>query len=168
MKDNNIGIKILFLDIDGCLNHQEFYKNRSNNKIVQDLPYPLNEFDPVCVSLINDILDKTKSKLVLSSDWRFTEGIENIFKAVGFKHKIYSITPYGMGKKRGEEIKTWLEQHSNINIYCIIDDLPKEHFLKEQYPYFVKINPNNGITIENCNKIISILNNYEFIKRNNH
>lgn len=152
-------MKVLFLDIDNCLNHQEFYKNRCNDKIIQELPYPLNEFDPICVNIVNDILDITEAKLVLSSDWRFTNGIENIFDKVGFKHKIYDKTPYGMGKKRGYEIKEWLDNCNElITNYCIIDDLEPYWFLEEQLYHFIHINGNVGITNEDKNKVIEILN----------
>ena len=126
-------MKVIFLDIDYCLNSKEFYKNRCNNKLIKELPYPLDEFDPFCVKLINDILDETKAKLVLYSDWRFTNNIETIFDNVGFKHKIYDITPYGMGKCRGYEIKEWLDKHTDITNYVIIDD--DSDMLKEQNEY---------------------------------
>ena len=149
-------MKVIFLDIDYCLNSKEFYKNRCNNKLIKELPYPLDEFDPFCVKLINDILDETKAKLVLYSDWRFTNNIETIFDNVGFKHKIYDITPYGMGKCRGYEIKEWLDKHTNITNYVIIDD--DSDMLKEQKKHFIRTSELTGLTSKLTEKAIKILN----------
>lgn len=82
-------MKILFLDIDGVVNHQEFYERRANDETIKSLPYPLCEFDPLVVNRINYILDETNSKLVISSSWRFNEHLQNIFDNVGFKHNIF-------------------------------------------------------------------------------
>lgn len=33
-------MKILFLDLDGVVNHQEFYRRRANDEVLKNLPYP--------------------------------------------------------------------------------------------------------------------------------
>lgn len=119
------------------------------------MPYPLSEFDPLVVKRINDIIDETKCKLVVSSSWRFDENLQNIFDEVGFKHKLFDITPYGMGKCRGEEIKQWLDKHENIEKYAIVDD--DNDMLKNQRKYFVRTNEFNGLTEELKIKILKIL-----------
>lgn len=148
-------MKVLFLDIDGVLNHQEFYERRENDTYLKSLSYPLTEFDPLVVERINDILDKTDSKLVISSSWRFDENLQNIFTKVGFKHKIFDITPYGMGKCRGAEIKQWLDTHENVEKYVIIDD--DNDMLKEQKKYFIRTTDFNGFTEELKIKTLKIL-----------
>lgn len=148
-------MKVLFLDIDGVLNHQDFYERIANDQYLKSLPYPLSEFDPLVVKRINDIIDETKCKLVVSSSWRFDENLQNIFDEVGFKHKIFDITPYGMGKCRGEEIKQWLDKHENIEKYAIVDD--DNDMLKNQRKYFVRTNEFNGLTEELKIKILKIL-----------
>lgn len=149
-------MKILFLDIDGVVNHQEFYKRRENDETLKSLPYPLCEFDPLVVDRINYILDETNSKLVISSSWRFNEHLQNIFDNVGFKHKIYDITPYGMGKCRGHEIKEWLNKHTDVTNYVIIDD--DSDMLKEQKKHFIRTSELTGLTSKLTEKAIKILN----------
>lgn len=140
-------MKVLFLDIDGVLNYLTYKSS---------LPYPLSEFDPLLISKLNLILEKTGAKLVLSSDWRFMEGIENIFKSVGIISKIYGITPSGKGKSRGHEIKMWMEG-KEITRYCILDDLPKDSFLPVQLGNYIHINPNTGLTDKDVREAINLL-----------
>ena len=146
-------MKVLFLDIDGVCNHQQYYK--SAYYIGNDLQYPLSEFDPLVVNRINEILDKTNAKLVLSSSWRFTDNIQNILTKVGFTHLIYDITPYGMGKDRGYEIKAYLNSHPDITNYVIIDDI--NEMLPEQQNHFIQTSDQYGLTEELKNKVIKIL-----------
>lgn len=151
-------MKILFLDLDGVVNHQEFYRRRANDEVLKNLPYPLCEFDPLVVNRINYILDETNnSKLVVSSSWRFDKHLQNIFDNVGFKHKIYDITPYGMGKCRGYEIQEWLNNHKDTTNYVIIDD--DSDILKEQRKHFIHTSELNGLTEKLTKKAIKILNN---------
>lgn len=149
--------KLLFLDIDGVLNSEHFYCNRSKS---DSLPYPLSEFDPISVKELNRILDETDAKLIISSSWRFDEGLDNIFMKVGITHRIFGITPCLRNKIRGEEIKSYIEEYTKIerNIrYVILDD--DADMLDEQKPFFVRTNAyGKGLTNEVANKTIEILN----------
>ena len=62
----------------------------------------------------------------------------------------------GFDKSRGSEIETWLDFHLDINNYVIIDD--RTDFKPEQQKHFIHINPHCGITDEDMNKTINILN----------
>ena len=54
-----MGVKVIFLDVDGVLNH-----NETDGKFEDD-----------CVKALKDIVHRTGAKIVLSSTWRYT--IEN-------------------------------------------------------------------------------------------
>jgi hypothetical protein len=57
---------------------------------------------------------------------------------------------------RGAEISDWLEAHPECTNYVIIDD--RTDFNENQNDNFVHINPMYGITDEDMNKAIAILN----------
>lgn len=148
-------MKVLFLDIDGVLNSDTFYLNRP--KEIKHLPYPLSEFDPACVARLNRILAETKARLVVSSSWRHDAFIDRVLDRAGIKPKMWDITPYGMGRPRGYEIKKFLHEHPDIENYVILDDVA--NMLPEQQSHFVQTKYYYGLTDEDMEKAINILNN---------
>ena len=152
-------MKVLFLDIDGVLNSQDFFLKRKYALVSSLLTYPLSEFDILAVERVNTILDKTNAKLVISSDWRFMEELDDILKKVGLRHSIHDITPYGMGKDRGYEIQEWLDKHDNVENYAIIDDI--NNMLSGQQSHFVQTSDIHGLTEELMELTIKILNKNE-------
>lgn len=147
-------MKVLFLDIDGVLNSDTFYVNRP--KETKQLPYPLSEFDPACVKRLNYIFEQTKARLVVSSSWRHDSFISRVLEKAGIKEKVWDITPYGMGKPRGFEIRQFLSEHQNIENYVILDDVA--NMLPEQQSHFVHTKAYYGLTDEDAEKAITILN----------
>lgn len=131
-------MKIIFLDIDGVLNHQLFYKRMSKSKRMESRRYLDDEwgemFCPVSTKLINDLIDKTGAKVVISSSKRSTKYvrdykenlacIQKMWKARGFVGEVIGTTPYlwietgscsekkyGSTIARGCEIEAYLEQN---------------------------------------------------------
>ena len=121
-------IKFLFLDIDGVLNHQEWYERTWNQRKKQEIKYPYCEFDPICVERVNKILKETGAKLVISSTWRDDPQLSNTFEEIGLPTEFLKTLPmfesYYRGiKTRGEEINYFLKKYNNTEIkYVIIDD----------------------------------------------
>ena len=172
-------MKILFLDIDGVLNHDvwfrsDAYKNHQEN-------WRVSMFDPDCVARVNRILQETGAKLVVSSSWRDMADLAYIFKGVGlptefgvtpFADKVFNLNPLRdmFGEEdvrywRGSEIKWYLEHNTNEDyVYCILDD--DWDMLPEQLEYFVNTNNPSGLTDELMYKAIDILNNERTCKTN--
>ena len=124
----------LFLDIDGVLNHETWYRdvvypNRSNYIGGRD-NYILSCFDPECVKRVNTILAETGARLVVSSSWRIDNKLKDDFERIGLPTD-FDITPIKHWTQmksideewatRGEEIEEFLESHP-CNNYVIIDD----------------------------------------------
>jgi hypothetical protein len=151
-------MKVIFLDIDGVLNHYYWYRERRS---ISNLPHPLDDFDPKSVSYLNNITDKTGAKIIISSSWRFDPDIINILHKVGITGEIIGCTPdlyntYG-SLCRGKEIDVILNKLTNIERYIILDD--DTDMEQHQLPYFLKTNANgSGLNKTIMNKAIKILN----------
>ena len=68
MSEKLIVDKIVFLDIDGVLNSEE-WANKCFNKLVSD-DICNSDIDPDAVNRLIKFLDDTNVKIVLSSSWR--------------------------------------------------------------------------------------------------
>ena len=95
-------MKVIFLDVDGVLNSDEY-------------------FDKIRNKLLKQAVIQTGAKVVLSSSWRHTKNGEQL-KELLAKFEIYTDrTPY-LQNKRGIEIKQWLINNENIEDFVILDD----------------------------------------------
>ena len=64
-------MKIIFLDFDGILNHEAFYKERYEKRNDGNvIEHPYNQIDPKCVANLNNLCEATGAKIVISSTWR--------------------------------------------------------------------------------------------------
>lgn len=127
-------MKIIFLDIDGVLNHEAFYKERFDKRYEEGaISYPHSEIDPKSVENLNKLIEETGAKVVISSTWRHSglEYCKEVLEFHGFKGEIIDITPSskcGMCK-RGNEINKWIEDNTALvgprykfTEYVILDD----------------------------------------------
>lgn len=171
--------KYLFLDIDGVLNHDEWFESDGYKRDPQE--WKVSMFDPACVERVNRILSETGAKLVVSSSWRSMSDLKDIFKGVGlptefdvtpYADMIYSKSEYHEDSEvfwRGSEIKYYLERHPHSS-YVILDD--DCDMLDEQLPHFINTcgdriyrrelylkNQGSGLTDKCMNEAIKILNN---------
>jgi len=130
-------MKYLFLDIDGVLNHEEWYVKRIKNYKDTFTRWEQECFDPDCVARVNTILNETGARLVVSSSWRLDLKLANIFSLVGLPTD-FDITPTGniftgdCYDTRGEEIDEFLKSHP-CDQYVILDD--DRDFNEDQLKY---------------------------------
>lgn len=137
-------MKILFLDIDGCVN---------NHRTPQTDGWPI---DPYCAFLVGRIVQQTGCEVVLSSSWRYSEeGKEVVRKKVV---PFIDITPMLFGVvSRGKEIQEWLNAHPEVMRYAILDD--QNDFLDKQFPNFFQTYFHCcGLTEDIAEKVIRHLN----------
>lgn len=125
-------MKIIFLDFDGVLNHEMWYKRRFQEMDMElyTSKYPYYEFDPLSIEQLNRIIEQTGAKVVVSSTWRHgktPQQLQELLENVGFKGEVISKTPdfVAYGKKidgdpiaytvpRGCEIDWWLENEGKF------------------------------------------------------
>jgi hypothetical protein len=123
-------MKIIFLDIDGVLNCELWYKQRFEILDRLDVTgnYPFYEFAPFLIERLNKIIEATHAKVVISSTWRIgrtVQELQDLLTAVGFKGEVIDTTPhfYANGHHddkqinytvpRGCEIDWWLSNKGN-------------------------------------------------------
>ena len=168
-------MKIIFLDIDGVLNCENWYKKRFIQEIDRNMDsYPLCEFYPLAVDQLNVLTKKTNAEIVVSSTWRIGRTVaelNSIFKQVGIEKDILDFTPSLRGMPRGVEIKKWIDTYCiqdtdrlfnkkggiKLESYVILDD--DSDMLLEQKDNFIKTSWQDGLTAIQVNKAIYILNN---------
>lgn len=83
-------MNILFLDIDGVLNYNQYYIRGRRPE-----GYPVSELCPVAIDRLNRIVTGTGCKVVISSTWRHS-GIDycrNVLREAGYIVSVYVITP---------------------------------------------------------------------------
>ena len=125
-------MNVIFLDIDGVMNNvYSSVKSRNSPEfeIIDSNGVVTKVRDNLCwlgFRVLNQIIDKTKAKVVLSSTWRkfYTKNEMNqIFKHYKFKGELIDYTPVMSGEKRGTEIQKWIDDcELDIESFIIIDD----------------------------------------------
>ena len=147
-------MKIIFLDIDGVINREDITGKRLSDNIIEDDK----------LKIIKYITEKTGAKVVLTSSWRMhLKGDKLKYDDIGIYINgcfynnhidiIDTTDDLGFMFSRNDEINLWLEKHSDIKSYVIIDDYCY-NFKKNK---FVKINGKTGITNYDAQKAIKIL-----------
>ena len=133
-------MKVIFLDIDGVLNNYNYAMSVYNKKVeaqgAQGSAHSVindcyDHFDPVSVQVLNEILEETGAKIVISSAWRIVNTIDELrehFTKQNIKNfDIIDVTPShskvitNMG--RGGEILEWITNNKlPLDEFVIIDD----------------------------------------------
>ena len=163
--------KVVFLDIDGVLNTKWWYTQMDRKTPKDKYGYA---FDPKAVANLRKVVDETEAGIVISSSWKCMglSQMEDMWDERNLPGKVVGITPNSVSDEllvdtdidsmelfhiRGEEIKEWLTKHGkHVSHYVIIDDM--DNMLPEQQSHFVQTNPEVGITEDDANKAIVILN----------
>lgn len=145
-------MKILFLDVDGILS-----LFGSGGGL-----YSLNRKR---LKLLQEIIEDTGAKIVLSSTWRKDEyAIKRLKRALKYRNlEIYDVTPdfsfqkNGERAYRGHEIESWLNKHEEVTNWVALDD--DSDFLDSQLRNLVQADGTIGLTETLAYRAKYILNN---------
>ncbi|MFY0516300.1 HAD domain-containing protein [Lysinibacillus sp. UGB7] len=146
-------MNIIFLDIDGMMNHLNHFI-RSDKHILQ-------EFCPIAVKNLKRIIRECDAKIVVSSTWRkiansVDGSIEEwLFSHYDLENDVIGITPYLANEIRGKEIESYLNscQHP-VGKFVIIDD---DNDMGELINHLVRTDYRYGLTVEKCDAAIKVL-----------
>jgi hypothetical protein len=174
-------IKIIFLDIDGVLNSETWFESQQENidklnqqKVISTDQSVDCQLDPQAIKQLNRLINLTDAKVVISSTWRFGDGINTRVKPglsrKGFKGEIIGATGKESCGIRGCEIRRWLKDHdinskenlldcfgSDFKSFVILDD--DSDMLLEQKDNFVHVDSKIGLSDKDVEQAIRILNN---------
>ena len=171
-------MKVIFLDIDGVLNSDAslMVDYRVEGDLILNLKYLVDKTDAKIIlssswrlyfkplRKLMDKLDKVNLHISgmtqdsVSLDWIKEQGYEHSLKYVDdvVQYDGFETTRVKVSHDRGAEILKWLSEH-DVESFVILDDEGidiKSYFSKE----FVKTNFHKGLTKEDVEKAISILN----------
>jgi hypothetical protein len=169
---------ILFLDVDGVLNSRDSMVRRSrSHRHYRDRDGRWS-IDPRAVALLDELMRRTRARIVLSSTWRLTGGIdpesmevvhgpERTKRALtvnGFEHahRFIGHTPRlwgddGNGGRivRGHEIDAWRKEHGEeATPFAIVDD---DSDMAHLTPRLVQTSFLRGLTSWDCVRLETML-----------
>ncbi len=153
-------MKIIFLDVDGVLNHAECFRNVDTNRVV----------DPACVRRVNTIHARTGAQICISSTWRFWSRTPEFLTENGLLVPIVGKTPELWSKPRGVEIREWMNPTMDfddrdhplvkppfdIESFVIIDD--DTDFDVELTRRLVRTSAKDGLQDRHVDHAVAILN----------
>lgn len=132
-------MKVIFLDVDGVLNSDDYLKK------VKKLNYTgiQREVDVEKIKLLKKAIEETGAKTVLISSWRYTQNAQNLKELLANFDIFVDVTPY-IQNKRGLEIKQWLSEHQDIEDFVILDDEIFSSYDEELINKLIKISNADG------------------------
>lgn len=141
--------KVVFLDIDGVLNRRSLHMPQEKS------PTGYIGVQQEYINYLKEIIDNTGAYIVLTSDWKDCFKEDNCNPETADEDGKYLVKrlsdsnlhivartddkskgdDYRSG--RGNGIRRYLESHSDITHYVILDDVPFSSFTNELLPHFV-------------------------------
>lgn len=170
-----MGMKVIFLDLDGVANSRDYLLHRRH--LHRPTPHSI---DATTVPRLNAITDRTGAKIVISSSWRLAPYPEHdpgpvwrlrrILETHGVTGDIIDVTPsfferysdhpeddtiVGVCKERGHEIQAWLDEHPEVTAFAILDDRDDMVHLKHR---LVQTSYEFGLLDEHVERVVAMLN----------
>ena len=144
------GAPVVFLDIDGVLNSENWMLNRPLDEQNPESFHHKYQIDPAAVGRLNRLVAEAAPVFILSSTWRkllSPEGMTDVLQARGFTGVIVGATGEGepmqtgwgsVGCERGDEIAAWREKAGHTGPFAVLDDdsdmnAVREHFIKTSW-----------------------------------
>lgn len=161
-------MNVVFLDIDGVLN------NSATNAIT---PFGFIGIGSNLLKRLAHLTKETSSVVVLSSTWKDEWSLNPLKRTLDGEYLDKKLRQAGItiidkidenstgASNRGAAIKLYLDSHSDIENYVILDDLEFDFKnYPEVYSHFVQTDASLGLTKEKVKEALIILqaNNKQF------
>ena len=132
-------MKVIFLDVDGVLNSDEYIdKIKKLNVNTIKSKVSVNK-----IGLLKQAVDATGARVVLTSSWRYRRD-GTLLKGLLLKYGICADSTPFMDNKRGLEIKKYLSDNPDVEDFVILDDEVFDSFDEELIKHLIKISDKNG------------------------
>lgn len=141
----------IFLDFDGVLNSERWYARGRRDSLCTG---SAKSIDPAAVGLLNQLIDRSGARIVVSSTWRLA-GLHSVRATLaqrGSIGRVVDVTPE-LGGPRGKEIEWWLRRNAASRIVILDDDSDMGDLL----PWLVKTSHQEGITEDHVEAALAIL-----------
>lgn len=153
--ENGKTVIYILLDIDGVLTSEAHTQKCVLEHRNENL-YWMDWFDPACVEVLRELLDKTGADIIVSSSWREIgiDRLRYVWKHNDMPGELKSLTDEWIPDKK-EALRGWIMRNMTLHPsdkYIILDDEPMG-FDKWQ----VKTNPRTGLTKKDISKAINSL-----------
>lgn len=165
-------MRVIFLDIDGVLNSQEWFDSEeyTSNKYIEINGVSCNnEINESFVKNLKDIVEPTGAEIVLCSTWRNIQIYHSPIIYLNYmlnKYGLHIMDKTGKTKPsfRPKEIKEWLDSHDGIESFVILDDDYdyndyaafgiEKHLVQTQF-----YGDNGGLQLRHVERAVKILEN---------
>ncbi|APR84219.1 Hypothetical protein A7982_09568 [Minicystis rosea] len=133
--------KLIFLDIDGVLNSVQYLAEHTGGEgvVIVDGEFDATaHIDPARVTRLNTLVERSGARVILSSSWRRSFGLEKTqrsLRAKGFAHELEGETVRLVGHPRHMEIRHYLAMFAAMPSFVVLDDAPEagvglgDHFI---------------------------------------
>ena len=145
----------ILLDIDGVLTSEAHTQKCVLEHRNENL-YWMDWFDPACVEVLRQLLDKTGADIIVSSSWREIgiDRLREVWKHNDMPEELKGLTDEWSPDKK-EALRGWIMRNITLHPsdkYIILDDEPMGFDR-----YQVKTNPRTGLTKADLPKAMKCL-----------
>jgi hypothetical protein len=158
-------LSIIFLDVDGVLNHEEFWLKEEERMKKDGVDGTNLLLDGACLDRLSWIVQNTKDNtdIVVSSTWRLYPDAMSVLREALRKRGIgiLSHTHYMRGAPRYKEIQAWVDEFFPLRgqeNYVILDD-DSDAADRGMFDSFFQTDAyNGGLTDEIAAAVVEYLN----------
>lgn len=156
--------RLIFMDVDGVLNHAGLYAALAPRA---GQTRPVDWLDRACVARVNDLCARGRAAVVVSSSWPlYLHGADRalaVLREGGLTAPVVGFCPSSatedgvppcLNPVRWDAIRAWLDAHPAVASWVILDDCDWRGFPAER---FVRTDLARGITDDDVARALAVL-----------